>query len=150
MYQNLGTEAYEQMTLEQRIDEMRKWVEDQVSNYKAILRAIAGTIPESDPDIDTVITVDLRDLPPMINDFDGNSTAHAILKYRLENSIETCDSFILDSDIIGHITAEICSECDEEDNISITQQRNFADELLIICGIFGFKDLASSISAWRP
>lgn len=152
MYEVLKQKAYKKMTADGQIAEFKKWLEDQFNETRAILRSVAGTMPESDPDIDTVISADLRELPKLINDYDEESAAYAILKYRLEKGIDNCGDSILDSDMFGLITSKFCADIGdgEDDCITIEQQRNLIDELRVLCIIFGFDSIRESLTLWRP
>ncbi len=151
MYQELKPGEYKKMSLEQRVGEFKKWVEDQVLNMKAIVRSVAGTIPEANTEIEEVIISDFKYLPKLINNYEEDSAAYALLKYRLENNIVNCDDSILDTDTFGAITINECGYCDSEEDIqTLDAQRNLADELLTLCRIFELKDLETTIKAWRP
>jgi hypothetical protein len=150
-YQELPTESYKKMFPKDQIAELKKWLEDQLNEHRAILRSVAGAIPECDPDLDTVLSVDMRDLPKMINDYEEDSLAHAILKYRIANKVEICDDSILDSDMVGEIVVKICECCDsEEDMRTLQNQRSVADSMVTLCRIFCFKDLEKSFLTWYP
>lgn len=151
MYEALDKEKYSSMNPEERIGELRKWLTEQLDNHKSVLRSIAGTMPEVDEDLDTVMSVDLRDLPTMINNYEENSTAYIVLKYRLENSIEDCDDGLLDCDILGKVVMEILPDCDSEEDVrTILAHRSFADDMITICQIFCLDDLKESFTIWRP
>lgn len=151
MYKVLNKSEYDRMDVGYKVDELKKWLTDQLDNHKAVMRSITGTMPEGDPDLETVMAVDLRDLPTMINDFEEDSAAYAVLKYRMENSIDVCDDSILDSEVIGRIVMEIVPDCDsEEDTRTLLAHRSAVDDLMTICLIFGFDDLRNDFAAWRP
>jgi len=151
MYKELDYKVYGSMSNEQKILELRKWVEDQFANCRATLRAIAY-IPDDDPDILTVIKTPFKDLPKLINDYDEGSVQHMILKYRLDNNIVTGDVSLLDINIIGKITAECCgdSPLTDEDTAAICHNRAVIDELRTICKIFGFMYILEDLIIWRP
>ena len=151
MYKVLDRKEYGTMTAEDKISELRKWVTEQLDNHKAVLRSITGIIPVANKDFNTVISVDLRDLPTMMNDFDEDSVAYAVLKYRIENAIDDCDDIILDSDAIGRIVMGILPNCDSEEDIrTILAHRSFSDDMITLCSIFCFDDLRESFTIWRP
>ena len=151
MYQELKPDEYKKLSLEQRVGELKKWLEDQILNMKAIIRSVAGTIPEANTEIEEVILSDFRYLPKMINDYDDDSAAYALLKYRLENNIVNCGDTVLDTDMFGAISVKECGYCDSEENIqTLDAQRNLADELITLCRMFQFKDLETTLHAWRP
>lgn len=151
MYEILDNKEYDTMPPEDKIGELRKWMIEQLDNHKAVLRSIAGTIPEADPDLETVLCVDLRELPTMMNDYDEDSAAYAVLKYRMENAIDDCNDSILDSDVIGRIVMGILPDCDSEEDVrTMLAHRSFADDMITICSIFCFDDLRESFAIWRP
>jgi len=150
-YQELTTDQYKALPLEGRVEELRKWLEDQLDNQRSVLRSVAGAMPEVDPEIEEVIGVELKELPKMINEYEENSAAHMILKYRLENAIEDLDDTILDTDEFGETIMKVVSEFDsEEDQRTINTYRSFSDDMISICQIFGFEALRKSFNAWRP
>lgn len=151
MYKLLDPSEYGTMTSEKRVAELRLWLTDQLDNHRAVLRSIAGTMPEADPDLKTVMCVDLKDLPTMMNDYEEDSAAYAVLKYRMENAIDICDDSILDSDMIGKIVMSIVPDCDSEEDVrTLMAHRSFADDMITICSIFCFDDLRESFTTWRP
>lgn len=151
MYKVLDPSEYGIMTLEKRIAELRVWLTDQLDNHMAVLRSIAGIIPEADEDLDTVLSVDLKELPVMMNDFDEYSTAYAVLKYRLENSVDVCDDNILDCDMIGKLVTGILPDINSEEDLrTVLAHRSFADDMITICQIFCFDDLKRRFTIWRP
>lgn len=151
MYKLLDPSEYGTMTSEKRVAELRLWLTDQLDNHRAVLRSIAGTMPEADPDLKTVMCVDLKDLPTMMNDYEEDSAAYAVLKYRLENVIDNCDDSILDTELIGKIVMEILPYCDgEEDTRTLLAHRSFAEDMITICKIFCFDDLEKDFTFWQP
>jgi hypothetical protein len=151
MYKVLDIEEYRRMDSGHKIGELRKWVTEQLDNHKSVLRSVAGEIPEINPDLDTVMSVDLRELPTMMNDYEEDSTAYAVLKYRMENAIDDCDDSILDSDMFAKVVMEILPYLSgEEDVKSILTHRSFAEDMITICTIFCFDDLRESFVNWRP
>lgn len=151
MYKVLDPSEYGIMTAFERSTELRAWLIHQLDNHRAVLRSVAGIMPECDEDLDTVMSVDLIELPKMINDYDDGSTAYAVLKYRMENSIDVCDDSILDSDMIGKLVMEILPDCDSEEDVrTILAHRSFAEDMITICQIFCFDDLKGSFTIWRP
>lgn len=150
-YKELPAKKYQAMNREEQIIEFSKWIEDALENHKANIRAIAGTMPEMDEDIAEVIDAPFKDLATLINDYDEDSVAHAILKYRLENGIQKCDDSVLDADELGPVICRISLDCEsEEDSTSLQDIRGYIDNFKIFCWIFNLEALMKSLNAWRP
>jgi hypothetical protein len=151
MYKILDIEEYRRMGVGNKVGELRKWVSGQLDNHKSVLRVVAGETPEINPDLEMVMSVDLRELPTMMNDYEEDSTAYAVLKYRMENAIDDCDDSILDSDMFAKVVMKILPDCDgEEDTRTISAHQSFANDMITICTIFCFDDLRESFTIWRP
>jgi hypothetical protein len=87
----------------------------------------------------------------MMNDYEEDSTAYAVLKYRMENAIDDCDDSILDSDMFAKVVMEILPDCySEEDVKTILTHQSFAEDMITVCTIFCFDDLRESFVNWRP
>lgn len=150
-YKVLTSDKYKALPLEGRVEELRKWLEDQLDNHRSVLRSVAGAMPEVDPEIEEIIGVELKELPKMINDYEEGSTAHMILKYRLANGIEDLDDTVLDTDEFGETIMEVVSEFDSEEDLNtLRAHRSFSDDMISICQIFGFEALQKSFNAWKP
>ena len=150
MYNDLGATAYNQMSSEEKILEVRKWVDNQLTDCKYQLRVLA-CIPDDDPDILTVIRTPYKDLPKLINEYDEESVQNMILKHRLENKIEHCTMNVLDINEIGIFTAKILQEdVDGDDAVALEKICKQLDYLRDLCKILGFQDLLEDIILWRP
>jgi hypothetical protein len=151
MYTELTAEQYMSMTNEEQINELKKWIEDTLDNQRAIIRTIAGTILEMDEDVTEVIEAPFKDLATLLNNYDEDSAAYAILKYRLDHNVEDCDDLILDTDELGRVICRIALDCEsEEEGQDLKDIRAYNDTLQTFCRIFGFEALLKSLRAWRP
>jgi hypothetical protein len=151
MYTELTAEQYMSMTNEEQINELKKWIEDALDNHRAIIRSIAGTMTEIDEDIAEALEASFKDLATLLNSYDEDSAAYAILKYRLDHNVEDCDDLILDTDELGRIICRISLDCtSEEDGQDLKDIRAYNDNLQTFCRIFGFEALLKSLQAWCP
>jgi hypothetical protein len=151
MYKEKTPEQYKALSLEQRATQLQRWLEDQLDNHQSVIRSIAGTTPESDPNIDNVLGADFKELPTMINDYEEGSIAKFLLKHRLQNNLTECNDSLLDLDDAGRISVKLLHEGDSEENIDIIRaHKTFAYDMIVICKIFGFEGLQKSFEAWCP
>lgn len=149
MYNELEATAYNQMSSEEKILEVRKWVDNTFADCKYQLRVLA-CIPEDRIDILTVIRTPYKDLPKLINEYDEESVQHMILKHRLENKIVHCTPNVLDINTIGIFTAKLLQEVDGEDALALEKICVQLDYLRDLCKILGFQDLLEDIIIWKP
>lgn len=149
MYSLLKATAYNQMSSEEKILEVRKWVDNTFAYCRYQLRNLA-CIPDDDPDILTVIKSPYKDLPKLINEYDQNSVQHMILKHRLENKIVHCTMNVLDINAIRIYTLNELRDVDGEDALTDEMICSQLDYLRDICKILGFQDLLEDIILWRP
>ena len=147
-YQTLTPEEYKSMTLECKIIEIEEWMEDQLANHQAIINSIAGTHPETNEELASVIDADFKNLPKMINDFENDSLEHAILKYRLDNNIVSCEDKILTQNFVGEKVIALCEYADSESDIAtIESQRSLVDDMITLGTILGFDCLVQSFKS---
>ena len=150
-YLELTAEQYAGMPMECRVFELAKWIADCLENQMAVMRSIAGTSMESDPEIENVIATPFNDLGMMINDYEEDSACHFLLKYRLEHHSEDCDERILDTNEYGKLSCEYARDSDQEEDIRDIQNiRNYCHDLILLCRIFGLPELEERLQAWCP
>lgn len=151
MYKILDPEHYTSLSPESRLQELQLWLEGQLENHRAVLRSVAGTIPEIDMDIEEVMNAEFNELGQLINNYQEGSAARAILAYRIQNNIQDYDENVLDIEAVAKVTTELCRDCDsEEDQRTVTAHRSFAEDMAEICRILCFKDLEKAFTLWCP
>lgn len=154
MYKILKPEQYKKLSYEKKVEELRKYLNEQLDGVRSCVISIAGCTPEINDDIGEVLSVSFEELPTLVANYQQDSVAQAILKYRLENQIKgPCNDDLLYLDAFGEIIAKECEALGEsqEDTDYISEIRDQIDEqYFVLCDIFGLEDLKKSFSTWRP
>jgi hypothetical protein len=151
MYEELTQEQYSKLSLQQRVDELKKWIENELENFQNYIRNFSSSGMENE-DIEDIIATPLDELPPLINTYPEDSAQHFLVKYRLAHNIEDCEESILDATEYGKLCCKLAHEAAEDE--SKARYLNYLDEgihdSIVICNMFGFEDLRKNLKAWAP
>lgn len=151
MYKELTNEDYQKLSPDDRITELRKWLNGELEYHRNQIRSIAGTDIEQDSDVDNVIATPFDELPTLISDYPEYSAACFLVKYRLEHNIEDGDISVLDTDEYGKLSCDLALDPDNEENYrQIKEERGHIKDLITLCRIFCFEDLQKNFEAWCP
>lgn len=154
MWELKSLEHYAALPAEQRIDDMKHWMLEEISNLKALLRSVAGVLPEIDSESWEALSAMFDDLPLIMSDLEDHSVANFIVKYRLEHDIKTVDHqtecMILNQREMGPIITDLIScGVDGSNYEDVKNYQRYMDSLIQICTILGFEEELKDLKAWR-
>lgn len=156
---NLKTiEQYKVLPVDQRINELKKWMEKEINSIKTILRSTVLVLPDGDTETGEALTLGFEELPLVINDYSPESAAAFIIKYRIEHNIEVVEDEedILNLKEMGKIVAKEIHKAQSGRSAQLSginttlDMQQYMDSLRQICTILGFEEELDDLNAWRP
>lgn len=154
MWKLKSLDHYTALPAEQRIDEMKHWMLEEISNLKALLRSIGGILSEVEPEIEKALSVKFDELPVVMSELEDNSAANFVVKYRMEHNITTVDyqteCMILNQRDMGQINSDFIRLTEGNDYQEAKELQKYMDSMVQICTILGFEEELNDLLAWRP
>lgn len=149
---------YARLSPDQRIAELKNWIEAELDNTRTCLQQLVGISPEGDSEVETALGTPLDELPLLISTYEEDSMANKIVKKRLADSITDDDIYVLIDSEWGaermkdyfqkQASGDACYSQADEDTLHNCYHK--ITNLMELTTILGEEDLYKKVATWLP